>query len=552
MRAPLKAGTALPPVLLLAAACLLPPAALHGHIVTQGAGTAAVLSIQEGKVLITFDMGFAEIWGQAEMVSMDRDRDGQVGEDEAEAYMRRSWDERLAPHLDLQLDGARLTLRRLSSREDNLLGEISPVAFNIYYELEAELPPGWEAPGKVHRLVFENNALKRESPSLPTFYIPMDRESHIRGLSFQILEPPPLLDVLGPADMYTMLGRKLVVTFDFNEGRPPAPEAKGASQGPEPAKVAAKARAPQARARIEEDLRQPEDRFFTDAFQSYGKLGLWEKLVLICLAMLYGAGHALAPGHGKAIVAAYLVGSRGRIADAVILGLATMFSHTITVFLAGLGLYLAVAYGAAASPEPIKNRIVVATSLISGLLLFLMGLILFFRRWRYAGDPEAMHHHGHSHHHGHHHHHGPPHQHEPDHPGHDHPHGPAPGGGRPTFWSLVGIGTSGGLVPCPAGIVVILLGLHFQDRGALLFSLLLLVFFSLALGSVLVAIGIFVVTGRQLFEGKVKVSPRVLSYVPALSALFIAGLGTYFTVQTVRTGRTEIAAMLETLAAAIR
>ena len=70
--------------------------------------------------------------------------------------------------------------------------------------------------------------------------------------------------------------------------------------------------------------------FFTDAFRNYHRIGFWTKVGLILLAMAYGASHALAPGHGKTMVAAYLVGTRGKISDALILGLSTMFTHTIT------------------------------------------------------------------------------------------------------------------------------------------------------------------------------------------------------------------------------
>jgi hypothetical protein len=90
--------------------------------------------------------------------------------------------------------------------------------------------------------------------------------------------------------------------------------------------------------------------------------------------------------------------------------------------------------------------------------------------------------------------------------------------------------------------VVILTGLHYQR---LLFSLLLLVFFSLALGAVLVLLGILVVTGKKLLP--FRPSPRVTSYLPAFSALFIAALGTFFTVQSFQEGRTEIAALLDSL-----
>src|SRR5262245_49966561 len=107
---------------------LLPALAgpLRGHIVTRGAGTAALVSILEDKVVISFDLGFSDVWGQAEMVSMDSDRDQVVSEPEADAYLRRTWEERIAPFLELRIDGQKVELRLVSSREVNLLGRSAP------------------------------------------------------------------------------------------------------------------------------------------------------------------------------------------------------------------------------------------------------------------------------------------------------------------------------------------------------------------------------------------------------------------------------------------
>ncbi len=562
-------------------ALLLGSAPLGAHIVTRGVGTAAVVSIREDKVLVIFDLGFSESWGQTEMVGMDADHDGVVSAAEAESYMTKTWNERIAPHIQLRIDDQPLPLRKVSSREMNLVGEIGFVIFDVYYELEAEIPPGITVPGKEHRLEFENNTLRRESPQLPTFYLPRARDSHAAGISFQIEEPPPLLDVLAAIDMYTMMGRRLVVRFDFNEGMSPEQlKAKGFQTAEPAAKEpgAAPPPAPQPPVRLarppeDAPAQKAEEKFFSDAMRRRQVLTFWEIAGYILFAMGYGASHALAPGHGKAMVAAYLVGSRGRIRDAVILGLATMFSHTITVFIAGFAIHLLLEGGKVTSAAAARERIVAGTSIASGLLLFILGITLFVRRWKYAGDSVAFaHSHGHSHGHGHGHSHEHAHgHHDHAHDGesahehdHDHEHEHVHGAGheqtpgperaaapdfRPTFWSLVGFGISGGLVPCPAGIVVILLGLQLQ---ALLFALLLLVFFSLALGSVLVALGIFVVTGRRLYEGRFRVNQTLLSYVPALSALFIAGLGTFFTVQAVRMHRTEVAAILQSVADLIR
>ena len=144
-------------------------------------------------------------------------------------------------------------------------------------------------------------------------------------------------------------------------------------------------------------------------------------------------------------------------------------------------------------------------------------------------------------------------------------------GGSPRLWDLLALGFSGGLVPCPAGLTVIIIGLQYPHKLA--FTLLLLVFFSIGLGAVLIAIGVLLITGKALagdrgrggaffqeLEFLRRVFPRsfletldrrgmkVLRMVPAASCLFIAGLGAFFLVRTSIVGKTEIIAMLRHVA----
>ena len=136
---------------------------------------------------------------------------------------------------------------------------------------------------------------------------------------------------------------------------------------------------------------------------------------------------------------------------------------------------------------------------------------------------------------------------------------------------LIALGFSGGLVPCPAGLAAILTGIQYPEK--FLFALFLLVFFSIGLGAVLVAIGIFLITGKALATGKSqdgaffreitflrrhfspsflalldRVGVKALGVLPAFSGLFIACLGAFFCVATYRVGKTELAAMLRLVA----
>ncbi len=199
----------------------------------------------------------------------------------------------------------------------------------------------------------------------------------------------------------------------------------------------------------------------------------------LVLAFFLGAAHALTPGHGKTIVAAYLVGSRGRIADAIYLGAVVTATHTASVFVLGLvTLY--------ASTRIAIDRILPWLSLLSGALVAGIGLWLLRQRWSggEAEDDSGGHgHDGHHHSHSHHHHHSHSHSHSHSH-------------GAPSKGTLLSLGISGGLVPCPEALVVLLVSI---SLNRLLFGLGLLVMFSLGLAAVLIAIGCaMVIAGPKL------------------------------------------------------
>ena len=134
-------------------------------------------------------------------------------------------------------------------------------------------------------------------------------------------------------------------------------------------------------------------------------------IVALVVSFVLGGLHALTPGHGKAIVAAYLVGSKGRVIDAVFLGLVVTFTHTFSVI--ALGIVMLVAQGFA------PDDIVPWLSLFSGVLIVGIGAWLLTRNMKqyYSG---AAHSHAHGHQHPH------PHDHEHDDHSHahdhDHPH----------------------------------------------------------------------------------------------------------------------------------
>ena len=192
-------------------------------------------------------------------------------------------------------------------------------------------------------------------------------------------------------------------------------------------------------------------------------LGLGIILIALGVAVGLGAFHALEPGHGKTLVAAYLVGSRGTVQHAFLLGLIVTAAHTAGVYLLGaVTLY--------ASQYIVPERLYPWLGVVSGVLIAGLGAVLLVRR--YLGkDGLSNHHHHHHHHldhshspddhdHHHHHHRGDGHSHD-----HGHAHGDHDVDRQVSFRELLTLGISGGIVPCPAALVVLLSAVSMQRIG---------------------------------------------------------------------------------------
>jgi ABC-type nickel/cobalt efflux system permease component RcnA len=231
--------------------------------------------------------------------------------------------------------------------------------------------------------------------------------------------------------------------------------------------------------------------------------------MMLGLAVAFGMGgvHALTPGHGKTIVAAYLVGSRGTMKQAAFLGGMVTFTHTISVFLLGIGTLLFSSYVDTGKTSRILG-------VISGVAIVVVGASLFVQRLRKLRS--AGHHH-HHHDHAHHHHaHGP----------HAHSHSHVPEGDV-TLASLTALGVSGGLVPCPSALVLLLASIALGHVGA---GLILLVAFSLGLAGVLMAVGMMVLYAKSWLPDSEHTSRHPLfRLVPVLSAVVIVCVGLLMT-----------------------
>lgn len=231
---------------------------------------------------------------------------------------------------------------------------------------------------------------------------------------------------------------------------------------------------------------------FADAAAGKGVL-----VFLLLAAFAWGSLHALSPGHGKTMVAAYLVGARGTARHALALGATVTITHTIGVFALGLVTLFLSRY---LLPEQLYPWLNVA----SGLLVVLIGAGVLRSRVRaYRARRASEAHHAH----------------------HHHEHAPA----RLTWCGLLGMGASAGLIPCPSALVVLLAAIA-QHQVAL--GLLMIVVFSLGLAATLSVLGLLVVYAGRVTE-RLDFSGRLAAALPAVSALVIVGAGCLLTARAV-------------------
>ncbi len=263
-------------------------------------------------------------------------------------------------------------------------------------------------------------------------------------------------------------------------------------------------------------------------------------LSALFLAALLGALHALSPGHGKTIVAAYLVGSQGKAYHAIALGGIVTLVHTGSVFLLGILTLTASRYFLAADVFPVLE-------LVSGLLIFVLGIGLLYPRlklWfqdfqqkrkvkKVMIDPgkdslavekrliidqliEEI---------------GPAHNHDPSDLG-SIPRGPSVGSPLENIrWrNLIPLAISGGLVPCPDAIAILLVA---AAINRIAFGLSLIISFSFGLAVILIAIGLLIVQGRKLFE-RLQWFNKAALIMPIISAMIVLVAGAWLSVSALR------------------
>ncbi len=393
----------------------------------------------------------------------------------------------LADNLDARLDGKPLAFVCKTKGQTTKDKDGTPLAhLRCRYTFEAPWEP---APGRPHAFTFREANYHDDDFSLLNVALeasPGVRLSAVTAPDKALQERPPLDRRPGDGERL----RRLSATFTVPDQTPKGESRSGPAEGAGEIKPAQ----PEGPSR---DGGRPSNLLHLLLETRHGLV------MALLMAAFLGAAHALTPGHGKTLVAAYLVGERGTVGHAVLLGCVTTATHTAAVLLLAALL-------PAFFPDTPDASVQAALGLVGGLLIAGLGFWLLMRRL--AGQADHVHLPGHGHHH---HHHG----HD-----HDHVHLPSPGS-RVGFWQLVVLGVQGGIVPCWDAIAMLCVAISAQR---LWLGLPLLLAFSAGLAGVLILIGIGVVYTRDWAGGRWGDGPRarrLARALPLASAVLITLMG---------------------------
>jgi nickel/cobalt exporter len=477
------------------------------------------LNVGKDSLKVHYVVVFGQLPALRELHNADTDGNGVTSQAERDAYVGRLAPE-LAEGLAVRLDGAAIPLRaaRWSS---SLPTEQGGFSLRVDVDFKAVLPPS--APGAQRHLQFANHnypgrmgwheIVVASAPDVSVY----DADAYGSSLTRGLTEALQALPQSGPLDE-----RSVHMTFDV--GNIPAGAVPLLAR---PGAIAVRAGSP---APTQDGSWIARETKHLVAAISAPRLEPGIAVLALLGALLLGAVHALSPGHGKTIVGAYLIGSRGTPRHAAFLGMTVTVTHTAGVFILGFAtLY--------ASRFIVPERLFPILSLLSALLILGMGIVLLVQRTRslrlasalarpgaaplftavpstgagagagqpliFAKRPDivlGMHSHG----------------------GVMHSHLPPGAAGEEVSWrSLLALGVSGGLVPCPSAMVLLLAAVALNKTA---YGMLLVLVFSVGLALTLTAVGLMFLYARNRFS-RPSSGGRWRHWLPVMSAGTITVLG---------------------------
>jgi ABC-type nickel/cobalt efflux system permease component RcnA len=481
---------------LLAVSLLLGPRCLAHPMGNFSVNHYSKISLESDGIRISYIIDLAEIPTYQEL------QQGNVTADVADPAVTRfvaSRGAELGRGLSLLVDGKRLPLRLMSSQVIFPPGAGGLPTMKMGFVYRAAYPPEHKSgslqyaddnfPGHAgwkEIVAVANPAARFVSSSVPQ----TDRSAGLTNYPTDLLNSPPQQLSAAIQFQYPVALVKAAPVVRTRKSSPPharhdAPMV-AAGTTPEPLHLQANQQATPRSA-------------FTELITAR-RLGFWFLITAAFIAFGLGALHALEPGHGKTIVAAYLVGSRGTARHALLLGLIVTASHTAGVFALGaITLY--------ASRYIVPEQLYPWLGVFSGLTIAGLGGYMFLRRWS-GLDLDHSHTAGGVH-------------------GHwfssSKQRAVPPETAKPiSLYQLFVLGITGGIIPCPAALVVLLSAFALHRIGLGFF---LIIAFSLGLAAVLIGFGMLMVYGRR-FLGRLRVNgPLTTRWLPVASAAFMTVLG---------------------------
>ncbi len=486
----------------IAAVFLAPAIALAHPLGNFTVNRYSRIEVERGAIRVRYVLDVAEIAAVQEQQAADTDRDGSVSEAEWDAYKARKVEE-IRRGLELNVDAAGIPLVTEGSSVSTPPGQANLLLVRVEARFRGEV-----AAGGAHRAAYRD----RNEPTRQGW-----REILVRpgaGISIVRSTVPgeDISDELRtyPEDLLQSPLDRREAVWEFADG-------------------GAMSALPETLAR--DVVARPTDAF--TALVSVADLSPTVVLLATLASAILGGIHAASPGHGKTVMAAYIVGSRGTFLHALALALSVTVSHTAGVLLLG-------AIALFASNVILPEQLYPWMTLASGLIVLIIGMGLVLRVLAARGG-ETMHGHAHAdgdqHGQGHGHSHDSDHSHGHDERGHDHDHGHRHRHDLPITWrNLFALGLAGGIIPSASAVVVLLGALALGRLG---FGLLLIVAFGVGMAVVLTATGVLLVYAGRLMahyfpDTGSPLQGRFTRAIPLMSALVMTLIGAVVTVQALR------------------
>jgi ABC-type nickel/cobalt efflux system permease component RcnA len=441
------------------------------------------IEIEKSKVKLRAVLDMAEIPTFQESQQIDADKDGALSDAELDAYAEKITPAYLA-NLLLSVDGQTLEPRPVDKKISLPTGEGNLPTLRIEWDLIADLPSSENAIRKLH---FEN---KNNPERIGWNEIVAGRASGISIFDSTAYGSGSTDELKAyPQETLSSPLAERTAEFSFTTNAIP-PNAKILQNRDGHIST------PVEKDTFAELIAVPE---------------ITPQIILFGLLVAFGLGaaHALSPGHGKAVVGAYLVGSKGTPKHAIFLGATVTITHTLGVFALGIVMFFASAY-------VLPERIMPYLSFTSGLLVLFIGLTLFKNRllsilgYQTAGRQHAEDLHDHE---------DLPENFTHSHGGSTHTHVPPQ---KVTWRNLLALGISGGLLPCPSALVLMLAAIANERIG---YGIVLTLAFSLGLAATLTMVGLIFLYGGRIFDNPTLSENRIVKSIPVFSAFVIACVG---------------------------